>query len=64
MSTYSRTYSRLSRVTRKKPCPICGKPDWCGIGQGFVVCMRIQSTRPTSNRGWLHKLDSIEGGAR
>ena len=21
--------SRWHRVTRREPCPVCGKPDWC-----------------------------------
>lgn len=45
-------------VTRKTPCPICGKPDWCGINtEGtWVVCMRQHSDHETKNGGWLHRV--------
>lgn len=46
----------LQRVTRRYPCPICGRPDWCGLGHDFAVCMRIESDIPTANGGWLHRL--------
>jgi hypothetical protein len=38
------------------PCPVCGKPDWCGISADgcIAVCMRIQSSRPSRNGGWTH----------
>src|SRR3990167_11308280 len=45
------------RVTRKEPCPICKKPDWCCIGTQFVNCMRVESTKVCANGGWLHDLD-------
>ena len=46
------------RVTKKRPCPICSKGDWCvttadGV---FARCMRVKSARPTKNGGWLHRL--------
>jgi len=47
-----------TRVTRKKPCPICEKPDWCSIsadGQ-VVVCMRAESSKPCKSGGWFHNL--------
>ena len=47
------------RVTRRRPCPICGKPDWCGIAAdgGAVACMRVDanSLRRLKNGAWLHK---------
>ena len=47
------------RVTRRRPCPVCGKPDWCGIAAdgGAVACMRIDagSLRRLRNGAWLHK---------
>ncbi|MCL5281897.1 MAG: toprim domain-containing protein [Planctomycetes bacterium] len=51
--------NRWIRVTRKKPCPICQKPDWCSVsadGQ-IVVCMRVDSPRPCRSGGWFHRLD-------
>ena len=46
------------RVTRHRPCPICAKPDWCGVSaDGDVACcMRVQSDRPARNGGWLHSV--------
>jgi len=46
------------RVTRHRPCPICQKPDWCGVSADGEVacCMRVQSDRPARNGGWLHRL--------
>lgn len=49
------------RVSRKRPCSICGKPDWCTFTADgrLVCCMRTQSDRPAHNvmGGWLHRLD-------
>lgn len=42
------------RVSKKNPCPCCGRPDWCGYADGATVCMRVESDRPTRNGGWLH----------
>lgn len=46
------------RVTKADPCPICGKPDWCGVGVRFVHCMRVASDKVTENGGWLHPIGS------
>lgn len=42
----------------KIKCPICDKPDWCGISDDgeAVICMRVSSGHPTNNGGWLHRL--------
>jgi len=40
-------------VDRRFPCPICGKPDYCGFNRRGVVCMRrldVNGT-PTKNGG-------------
>lgn len=46
------------RVSRENRCPICGKPDWCMIGEAYVLCMRVQSDKPKAlaggETGWLH----------
>lgn len=42
------------RVNRKRPCGICGKPDWCGYSENASICMRVESDKPTHNSGWLH----------
>src|SRR5262245_21314884 len=52
---------RPVRVTRAHPCPICKKGDWCLVGDQFVLCMRVESSRPKhlagGEIGWLHPLD-------
>lgn len=45
------------RVTRKRPCAICGRPDWCGYTDGAGLCMRVESEKQTKNGGWLHKTE-------
>lgn len=46
------------RVTKKHPCPVCGRPDWCGTSPDgtLACCMRIKSDRPARNGGWLHRI--------
>jgi hypothetical protein len=46
------------RVSRKRPCPICEKPDWCTIAPDGTAasCMRIQSDKPLANGGYLHRI--------
>lgn len=50
-------------VTRKEPCPICGKPDWCGRSDiGLVCCMRTEGGNPTkSGNGWIYRIGDIPG---
>ena len=43
------------RVTRREPCRVCQKPDWCTVSvTGSACCMRVESPRPMANGGWLH----------
>src|ERR1700730_11620722 len=37
------TGDRWPRVTRRCPCPICGKPDFCQISEDGAItkCMRV-----------------------
>jgi hypothetical protein len=49
------------RVSKASPCPQCGKPDWCTVGDYGVVCMRVQSARPVKNGGWFHPFDAARG---
>ena len=46
-----------SRVTKSNPCSVCGKPDWCCVGDFTYNCMRVQSTQPCKNGGWLHPIN-------
>lgn len=43
-----------ARVSRRDPCPVCGKPDWCTVSGQLVCCMRVESQYPSRNDGWLH----------
>jgi hypothetical protein len=46
------------RVTRERPCPVCGKPDWCLVredGTG-AICKRKESGKRCGDAGWLHPL--------
>ena len=48
-------------ATKREPCPICEKPDWCSITgpEGAIeatVCMRVESSNQRDNGGWLHRL--------
>ncbi len=46
---------RLRRVTRRSPCKVCHKPDYCGaFDDGAAICMRVRSDKSTRNGGWLH----------
>lgn len=46
------------RVKRGKPCPICGKPDWCSVSEDgmLVYCMRVESSRECKSGGWFHRI--------
>lgn len=52
---------KMIRVTRKQPCPACGKPDWCMIGERGVLCMRQECahvmTLSDGSAGWFHAYD-------
>lgn len=57
-SNYER--SRLIRVNRKNPCPICNKPDWCSVSENgsLAFCCRISlgSFKEASNGAYIHSL--------
>ncbi len=43
------------RVSRREPCPVCGKHDWCRIFEdGGVECMRVESSVACASGGWMH----------
>lgn len=46
------------RVTKKRPCRICERPDWCTYQDSGDCCMRVESSIPMRNGGWLHKSDA------
>lgn len=51
----------MIRVSRRKPCPICDKPDWCLVATdgSAAICQRVESDKPvgTKGAGWLHRLN-------
>jgi hypothetical protein len=48
----------LKRVSKRRPCRICGKPTYCGYSrdEGTSICMRISagSRGPSRNGGNIH----------
>lgn len=48
---------KWKRVSRQHVCPVCGKCDWCMVSADAVLCMRIESLKPTKHEGWIHPLD-------
>lgn len=45
------------RCTKRRPCAVCSKTDWCGYTADGIIarCMRVESPHP-SNGGWIHRL--------
>lgn len=44
------------RVSKKLPCSVCGKGDWCTrASNGASGCMRVKSDNPMRNGGFLHQ---------
>lgn len=52
------TRSKILRVSRAHPCPICGKPDWCTYTEDgrLAFCMRVESDRTAGNGAYIHVL--------
>lgn len=51
--------AKWHNVSRKEPCPICQKPDWCTLSNDgmMCVCKRVPSPHPAkSGQGWIHVL--------
>lgn len=48
----------FERVTREKPCVICGRNSWCIRLNRYHLCMRIESEKPGENGGWYHTKDA------
>lgn len=48
--------SLLPRATRGRPCPVCGKPNWCLVAEdgSRAICARVESERRAGEAGWLH----------
>lgn len=58
----SKLLDDFARVSRRHPCPICGRPDWCLISRddlaspSRVICARVESSKRAGEAGWLHVL--------
>ncbi len=54
------TLEKMQRVSRKKPCPICQRPDWCLISEdgSAAICPRTPdgSVKEIPGSGYLHIL--------
>lgn len=46
------------RVSKSRPCPVCGKPDWCLVAKdcAAAICPRVPSARLVGEAGYLHRL--------
>jgi conjugative relaxase-like TrwC/TraI family protein len=53
---------KLIRATRRNPCPVCEKTDWCSMSDdgAMAICMRTPSDRETRNGGYIHVLNEVE----
>ncbi|KYH31320.1 hypothetical protein MOMUL_23910 [Moorella mulderi DSM 14980] len=34
-------YEGFRKASRREPCPVCGKTDWCGFNSYLCSCMRV-----------------------
>jgi 5S rRNA maturation endonuclease (ribonuclease M5) len=52
---------RCIRVSRKRPCPVCGKPDWCLLDPDgrFAICPRTPSPKRAGEAGYVHYLTNV-----
>lgn len=48
------TASKWERVSRARPCPVCGKPDWCVHVDAGTICARVEGKVRAGGAGWLH----------
>lgn len=60
------TEERMQRVSRDKPCPVCGKSDWClvALDGSAAICQRIKegSRKKCGEAGYLHILENRHNG--
>jgi hypothetical protein len=53
------TETKWYKVSKKTPCRVCGKTDWCTFTvDGAAACMRVASPVQMRNGGYLHKADA------
>ncbi len=57
----SREPAKWIGVSKRNPCPVCERADWCGVTEdgSLVRCMRVESEKPVTGSdgsiGWIHK---------
>jgi len=60
------TTEKMERVTRDRPCPICGHSDWCLVSPdgSAAICPRTKegSLRKCGDAGYLHLLKDGHNG--
>ena len=60
-SISAQSYATISwkEASKKNPCPLCGKPDWCSVAENdsAVLCRRTDH----APMGWKHIKDSSDG---
>ncbi len=49
------------RVSKRRPCPICNRADWClfagpADSPAAAICPRVESAKRCGEAGWLHIL--------
>ena len=53
----------MDRVSKKRPCPVCGRTDWCLVAPdgSAAICQRVQegSRKRSGDAGWLHILKNV-----
>ncbi|QJW98516.1 toprim domain-containing protein [Frigoriglobus tundricola] len=52
------TETKWLRVGRDRPCPVCGKLDWCLVAEDRTACIcpRTESAKRCGDAGFLHRL--------
>ena len=60
------TDKKMERVSRDRPCPVCGHGDWClvAVDGSAAICPRIKegSLRKCGEAGYLHILQDRRNG--
>lgn len=55
------SHGNWRRVSKRRPCPVCRKPDWCVFSgpanaPSAAICARVESRKRCGEAGWLHVL--------
>lgn len=57
---------KMQRVSRDRPCPVCGKSDWClvALDGSAAICQRVKegSRKGCGEAGYLHRLGDRHNG--